>query len=204
MIILLFFAFDHTGIHAQTVNDIDGNAYKTVTIGTQTWMAENLKTSRFSDSIEIPLVSESKAWAALSSPGYCWYENDSASNKSKYGALYNWYAVQTGKLCPSGWHVPNDDEWNTLITLMGGGRRAGDNLDKVGFTGLRGGYRDPGGASSAMGTDFCNLGYYSYWWSSSDFKMNKAWFRYLYNYDNSITKGFISYKKGNSVRCIRD
>jgi hypothetical protein len=84
--------------------------YKTVKIGTQAWMAENLIATTFNDGSAIPLVSGSPEWFALISPGYCWYGNDLLSYKDSYGALYNGYAVQTGKLCPSGWHVPTIDE----------------------------------------------------------------------------------------------
>ena len=95
------------------VKDTDGNVYHTVTIGTQVWMKENLKTTKYNDGTPIPLVAESKAWGNLSTPAYCWF-------KTKYGALYNWYTVNTGKLCPLGWHVPTDAEWTKLITYLGG------------------------------------------------------------------------------------
>ena len=102
------------------VVDIDGNVYHTVTIGTQVWMVENLKTTRYNDGTAIPLVTDGTAWAALTTPGYCWYNNDSATYKNTYGALYNWYAVNTGKLAPTGWHVPTDSEWTVLTTYLGG------------------------------------------------------------------------------------
>jgi uncharacterized protein (TIGR02145 family) len=96
-----------------TVSDVDGNVYKTVTIGTQVWMAENLKTTKYNDGTTIPLVTDSIAWLSLTTPGYCWYRNH-LDNKSTYGVLYNWYTVNTNKLCPTGWHVPSEDEWSTL------------------------------------------------------------------------------------------
>ena len=96
-----------------SVKDGDGNTYSTVTIGTQIWLGENLKTTKYNDKTEIPLVTDDTEWEGLTTPGYCWYNNNS-SYKNTYGALYNWYAVNTGKLCPSGWHVPSNTEWTAL------------------------------------------------------------------------------------------
>ena len=93
--------------------DGDGNTYTTKTLGTQTWMTENLKTIKYNDGTPIPLVSDNAAWSALKDPAYCWYSNN-VNSKDFYGALYNWYAVNTGKLCPAGWHVPSDEEWTIL------------------------------------------------------------------------------------------
>ncbi len=92
------------------VRDGDGNTYSTVTIGTQVWMAENLKTTVYNDGSAIPQVADSAAWANCAAPGYCWYDNNEAVYKNVYGALYNWHAVNTGKLAPAGWHVPTDTE----------------------------------------------------------------------------------------------
>src|SRR5574344_1392260 len=92
-------------ISMPTVTDIDGNVYHTITIGTQTWMVENLKVSKYNDGTAIPNVTDATAWAALTTGAYCDYNNDVA-NGTKYGHLYNWYAVNTGKLAPSGWHGP--------------------------------------------------------------------------------------------------
>jgi len=103
-----------------TITDIDGNYYTTVTIGTQVWMVENLKTTKYNDGTGIPLVTDNTVWCNLSTPGYCWYNNDETTYKNPYGALYNWHTVHTGKLCPSGWHVPTDSEWITLTSYFGG------------------------------------------------------------------------------------
>jgi hypothetical protein len=97
-----------------TLEDIDGNVYETVTIGTQVWMTENLKTTHFNDGSAIPLVTVGTEWESLSTPGYCWYDNDAAAYGDTYGALYNWHTVNTGMLCPAGWHVPTDADWEEL------------------------------------------------------------------------------------------
>jgi uncharacterized protein (TIGR02145 family) len=101
-----------------TVTDIDGNIYKTLTYGTQTWMVENLKTTKYNDGDSIiPNITDPFDWANLKTPAYCWYDNN-ISNKDIYGALYNWYAVNTGKLAPTGWHVSTDDEWTILLDYL--------------------------------------------------------------------------------------
>lgn len=105
------------------ITDVDGNTYSTVKIGTQVWMAENLKTTKYSDGTAIPLVTATDEWKNLSSPGYCWYDNDQATYGSTYGALYNWFAVSPtangGKnVCPTGWHVPTDGEWTVMENYL--------------------------------------------------------------------------------------
>jgi uncharacterized protein (TIGR02145 family) len=115
----------------QALTDKDGNFYDTLTIGTQSWMTENLKTSRYNDSTLIPHVTENTEWIDLITPGFCWYENN-FNNKAIYGNLYNWYTVATTKLCPSGWHVPSDAEWLTLIDYLGGESVAGGKLKEIG------------------------------------------------------------------------
>lgn len=100
------------------VTDIDGNTYKTVTIGEQTWMAEDLKTATYNDGTEIPnvTVTEDNELDSLNKGAYAWYDNEESRGET-YGALYNWYAVKTGKLCPDGWHVPSDEEWKEFVLL---------------------------------------------------------------------------------------
>jgi uncharacterized protein (TIGR02145 family) len=105
----------------EVVTDIDGNIYHTVTIGTQTWMVENLKVTRYNDGTEIPLVSDYAAWTALTTPGYCWSYNDSAAYSIPHGALYNWYVVDPNnphQVAPTGWHVPNDSEFIALDNYL--------------------------------------------------------------------------------------
>jgi len=113
--------------------DADNNNYSTVQIGTQVWMVENLKSTRFNDGTAIPLVDTNSVWGNLSTPGYGWYDND-VSNKDTYGAIYNWYAVNTDKLAPAGWHVPSDTEWELLINYLGGYDVAGGKLKSTGTT----------------------------------------------------------------------
>jgi len=161
-----------------TMTDRDGNVYTSVTIGTQTWMVENLKTTKYKDGTDIPLVTDDTEWANLNTPGYCWYNNDAATYKNSYGALYNWYAVSTGKLCPTGWHVPTDAEWTTLTTYLGGESVAGGKLkelgtthwttpntgatNETGFAALPGGYIYYDGTFDFIG----NIGG---WWSATEY-----------------------------------
>jgi uncharacterized protein (TIGR02145 family) len=152
-------------------------------------------------------------WSNQIGPGYCWYGDDEAVNKSKYGALYNWYAVNSGKLCPTGWHVPSDTEWTTLTTFLGGESLAGGKLKEIGvvnwkapnasasndtgFTALPGGYRLNTGIYS-------NIGIYGNWWTSTSVLANVANYRYLYYGNAAVTKSFISQKSGLSVRCLKN
>ena len=96
-----------------TITDADGNVYTSVTIGTQEWMAENLRTTKYADGTAVPNVTEDSLWANLNIGAWCHYDNDSQYD-STYGKLYNWYAVETGELCPTGWHVPTEAEWTVL------------------------------------------------------------------------------------------
>jgi uncharacterized protein (TIGR02145 family) len=100
------------------VSDIDGNTYNTIPIGMDVIMKENLKTTKYNDGTDIPLVTSGTTWIALTGGAYCWYNNDESANKNTYGALYNWYAVNTKKLCPSGWHVPSKAELNAMIDYL--------------------------------------------------------------------------------------
>ena len=115
------------------VSDADGNFYKIVTIGTQTWMAENLKTTKYNDGTDIPYVTDYSTWLGLKTGAYCWPKND-FNNKDIYGGLYNWYTISTGKLCPKGWHIPSYEEWTTLIDYLGGEGVAGGKMKTTGTT----------------------------------------------------------------------
>jgi uncharacterized protein (TIGR02145 family) len=126
-------SFIHLKEDNNTVKDIDGNVYRTVTIGTQVWMAEDLKTTHYNDGTPIPYVTDHTEWANLKSGAYCWKwsDNNDESDKNIYGAFYNWYATAE-KLCPVGWHVPTDKDWETLVDFCGGWEIAGGKLKEVG------------------------------------------------------------------------
>jgi uncharacterized protein (TIGR02145 family) len=202
-----------TGCRKISLKDIEGNKYKTVTIGTQVWMAENLKTTKFNDGTPIPMVKENDAWAALKTPGFCWYNNDSIDNKKNYGTLYNWYTVSTNKLCPTGWHVSTDAEWTSMVTYLKDKGPVGGRLKETGtthwkspntgatnesgFTALPGGYRSFEGA-------FNYIGISAYWWSSTMYNESSVLFWNL-RYKFSNTYKYLSEKNtGFSVRCIMD
>lgn len=102
-----------------TVTDADGNIYSTVRIGSQVWTVENLRTTKWSDGTPIPRVTDSTAWHSLTTPGYCYYRNmNNADSIRKFGALYNWYCVDSKKYAPKGWHVPTNDDWTTLQNYL--------------------------------------------------------------------------------------
>lgn len=196
-----------------TVTDIDGNVYHTIKIGTQVWMVENLKVTKYNDGTPIPLASDSSAWSNQTTPGYCWYKNDAPTNKNTYGALYNWSTVKTGKLCPSGWHVANNDDWATLIGYLGGESVAGHKLNEsgsahwqrpnAGATNESGFTALPGGCRSNDGT-FSYIGYYGYWWSHNEYDTYSACFINMY-YCNGYAYQFHCNKNGGcSVRCLKD
>lgn len=193
-----------------TVTDIDGNVYHTVTIGTQTWMVENLKVTKYRNGSTIPNVTDNTAWSNLTTGACCDY-NNIASNSITYGKLYNWYAVNdSNNIAPTGWHVPTDAEWTILTTYLGGETVAGGKLKEAGkthwdistdatnesgFTALPGGYRiNSNGA-------FLFIRSAGYWWSSGIDPV----IRHL-NYDYSYVDKFNSYNKqvGYSVRCVKD
>lgn len=193
------------------VADADNNLYHSVIIGTQEWMQENLSTTHYNDGSSIPLVSGNTEWGNLSAPGYCWYNNDE-NNKVIHGALYNWYTVNTGKLCPSGWHVPVNGEWITLANYLGGESVAGDKLkesgsthwgdlnratNSTGFTALPGGYRTEEGF-------FVNIGVNALLWSSSILLPSSSYSAILYNNSSNLSRTGTMNTEGLSVRCLRD
>lgn len=202
-----------SGIQAQNVKDIDGNVYKTVTIGKQVWMAENLKTTRLNDGTTISLVTDDQAWGALTTPAFCWYNKDATGNKNIYRALYNWYTVNTNKLCPQGWHVSTDAEWTTLTTGLGGESVAGGKLretgiahwekpntgatNESGFTTLPGGYRNNHGA-------FANIGFFGFWWTATENVPTASWCRTMGCAGKDVLRIFSLKKNGYSVCCIKD
>lgn len=195
-----------------TVTDIDGNIYNTITIGTQEWMKENLKVTKLNDGTPIELVTDNIEWGDITTPGYCWYDND-INNKDIYGGLYNYYTVITSKLCPDGWHVPSDAEWTTLTDFLGGENIAGGKMKETGnthwlspnagatnesgFTGLPGGYRHRGSSSIQKGE-------FAYFWSSTEHSNNEYWLRGLSSNDAEVDRYTNQLWNGLSVRCIKD
>ena len=197
------------------LTDIDGNEYNTVQIGTQTWMTDNLKTTTYNDGTPIPNVTDGASWGTLITPAYSWYNND-INNKDPYGALYNWYAVETENLCPSGWHVPGDEEWKELEIFLGmtpeqadgvewrgmdqgtqlknssgwNGGIADQGTNIVGFNALPRGYRNYDG-------NFNNLGLDALWWSSTEYDNTYAWMRDLSINSNGIYRNYYNYNAGD-------
>lgn len=200
-----------------TLTDQDGNIYNTVTIGAQVWMVENLKTTKYNDGLVIPFISVNSAWSNLNSAVYCWYDNN-PKNKDSYGALYNWGAVNSGKLCPDGWHVPTDAEWTILVDKLGGEINAATLLKDVdapvtvtnyiatnysGFSAL------PAGSASAGTPTFYGIGIQGTWWSSTIGADEWNIYRSMFFDGNTgvIRNGFMSkanLRNGLSVRCIKD
>jgi uncharacterized protein (TIGR02145 family) len=198
-----------------TVTDIEGNSYKTISIGTQVWMTENLKTTRYNDGSTIPLVADPAIWSNLTTPSYCWYNNEEAAYKNLYGALYNWYAVNTGKLCPIGWHVPSEDEWIIIESYLGGVEVAGKKLKEAGFVhwkltqGSKTATNESGFTSLPSGMrwelgDFNNIEKYNFFWSSTPCGLTGARYRLQSVYDDENSDGCTSDKRGGSVRCVKD
>ncbi len=189
------------------ISDIDGNVYPTVTIGTQIWMASNLKTTKFRDGATIANGNSPVIWSGTGA-SYCWYENDYTLYGSSYGALYNWYAISNSKLAPTGWHVPSKAEWITLSNTLGGANIAGGKLkeedvfhwqspnfnatNEYGFTAL------PGGTRSQQG-DFSDLTVFGFWWNTDATPFM------IYYDDQALTEGsLVSVGSGYSVRCIKN
>jgi uncharacterized protein (TIGR02145 family) len=194
-----------------TVRDRDGNVYRTVTIGQQEWMAENLNVSTFRNGDPIPQAKTDEEWLAAGragTPAWCYYEN-SSSNGNKYGKLYNWYAVHDSRgLAPKGWSVPTDQEWTQLENAVGSnpGKKLksqsgwydnGNGTDAYGFVGLPGGYRNYNGY-------FSFLSKVAGWWSASEDDTGSAWYRDLYYYSGNMYRNSYDKRYGFSVRCLRD
>jgi PPM family protein phosphatase len=212
-------------VFAEDVADFDGNLYKTVVIGKQIWMAENLRTVHFNDGVPIAYMPDARDWQKKNQPGYCWYGNNIVQNRESDGALYNWYVVNSGKLCPAGYHVPSDKEWLMLELHLGftdeqalskgfRGLDQGEGLKKnsvkawnlagddrvnsTGFSAIPGGVRN--GANS----------YYNYrnadgfWWTSTPGGVNASFFRQLSNKNGGIGRDLMDHRSGMSVRCVKD
>jgi uncharacterized protein (TIGR02145 family) len=178
-------------------------------------MAENLKTTKYNDGTDIPLITGATAWSQTNAAAYCWYENNMAAYKDVYGALYKWYTGMTGKLCPVGWHVATDDEWIILESFLGGADVAGIKLKEAGFvhwkqdryshlatnesgfTSLPAGLRTQGGSFHGIGEE-------SFFWCSSSFCGFPAGRYRTMSYDGDFSFPGCYSLMGGSVRCIRD
>jgi uncharacterized protein (TIGR02145 family) len=213
-----------------TVTDQDNNTYKTIQIGTQTWMAENLRTTKYNDGSSIPLVSDNLQWAKnwnngtnlQQLPMMCWYENDRSTNTAnKFGALYNWFVVNPStngnkNVCPTGWHVPTDAEWTILMTFLGGEELAGGKMKSTGtqywltpntgatnssgFSGL------PGGNRKYDGELFQSFALKGSWWSNTQSTTTNygVWAREIYYNSTSAGRDVRNKAHGYSVRCLKD
>lgn len=200
------------------VMDIDGNYYHSVTIGTQTWTVENLKTEHYNDGSAIANVTDNATWAALNTPAYCYYDND-LKNKAIYGALYNWHVVNTGKLAPAGWHVPSDPEWTTLKAYLGTlsdvTDRSGIKMREVGFshwiesdimgTNESGFTALPGGARDNETGLYGDIMTTANFWSTTNFGNVGAYGKRISYYNYHLSNyGINSVKAGVSIRCIKN
>ena len=206
-----------TSGYGSNITDSENNTYKTVYIGTQQWMAENLKVSKYSDGTTIPNITDNTQWQNNTTGAWAYYNNDAANN-AKYGKLYNWYAVSkttngNKNVCPTGWHVPTDAEWTVLTDYLGGASVAGGKMKEVGtaswnspntdatntslFSALPGGYRMYDGYYYAIGG-------FGYWWSSTEYGTYNAWSRDLSFNNGGAYRDPSNKVLGMSVRCLRD
>ncbi len=195
----------------QPITDIDGNTYRTIRIGDQCWMAENLRTGHYRDGSAIPNVRDNSEWSNLRGGAWSLYDNNSGS-ETTYGKLYNWYAVEDGRgLCPTGWSVPGNAAWTQMSNYLG--NNAGGKLKttgtqywrspNTGATNTSGFSALPGGGRFSLGT-FLSSGDDGYWWSSTESGATEAWSRRLSSLNGNISS-YNSHKHfGFSVRCVRD
>jgi uncharacterized protein (TIGR02145 family) len=199
-----------------TVTDVDGNVYKTITIGTQTWMAENLKVTHYRNGDTISKINNSTQWYQVATGAYCDYNNNT-SKAATYGKLYNWLSIiDTRNVCPTGWHVPSDVEWTILFNYLGGDTVAAFKMMEKGTThwaylnpgatNLSGFTALPGGMRYFDG-GFIDLGLSGYWWSSTpagDYYNLDADYIYLGVDYNVASYGSGSKNNGISIRCVKD
>lgn len=212
---IIFLSYFATSINAQEIiKDIDGNNYQTVTIGSQHWMAENLKVTHYKDGSEIPLIMKENEWSKLTTGAYCLTKENPKNYKNAYGILYNFYTlIDTRKLCPDNWHVPTALEWKILIDFLGGEKIAGGQMKELdsnlwnisiknannnsGFSAL------PAGGRGRLGS-VGEVGNYATWWSSTSEDSEYAWHWGLYPDKNDIRFNPGHKASGFSVRCIED
>lgn len=208
-----------------TVTDIDGNVYKTIKIGNQWWMAENLKVTHYRNGDPIPKVTSSSEWCNLWTDAYCVFDNNE-SHSDAYGYLYKWYAVGDSRdIAPEGWHVPTDEEWTQLEMYLGMSRSEADDIDwrgtdgggkmkeagtthwnssNTGATNESGLSVLPGGYRNGNNGNFYGMGQFAHFWSSTEYYSILAWIRSL-SYDNAgVARPNANKRDGFSVRCVMD
>jgi uncharacterized protein (TIGR02145 family) len=211
----------------ETLTDQDGNTYSTVVIGTQVWTVENWRSTKYNDRTDIPYVAGDE-WGELTTGAFCYYENDS-TNKAKYGALYNWYAVNTGRIAPEGWRVPTYDDWTALENYLRAngfnwdGTTSGNKIAKSMATktdwdtsSKAGGIGNdlsknnasgfsalPGGSRSYEGI-FAYLNLSGYWWSATESDATCAWGLNLIYARENLDVDCIPKSNGFSLRLVRD
>ncbi len=217
---------DDNVIYGDGVTDIDGNEYITVIIGELEWMAENLKVTKYNNDDDIPNHADDSDWESPTG-AYCWYDNNEEVYSATYGALYNYYAVSSGNLCPTGWRVPSDDEWmeleGTVDSQYGVGNpewneigwrgydagiklkaisgwnssNSGAGVDEFGFSALPGGFRYNSGL-------FFGISDYGGWWSNTEFNETNAWRRRMLWVTENVLRNNHNKGYGLSVRCVKD
>lgn len=198
------------------VTDVEGTIYKTITIGSQTWMAENLRTTSYRNGDKIPEVTGNTAWKNLTTAAWCNYENSVDRDQiATLGRLYNWFAVSDSRnLAPEGWHVATDADWSDLESYLGGSSVAGGKLKETttlhwstpnagilnqsGFTAL------PGGRREYTDGSFINLGFDGFWWTSSAYNPDYSWYRYIHFDATECYRANFHKQYGFSVRCVKD
>ena len=202
--------FHNTG----TVTDIDGNIYKTVTIANKVWMAENLRVTKFNDGTAIPRVTQSSSWNSLTTPAYTGFRNSTHPDTIlPYGNMYNWYTVDTKKVCPTGWHVFTNAEWDAMIATLGPKSTAGNILKATGtkywqapndkatnaveFNALPSGYMYNYGSFQGLGT-------FAYWWSATEINTADASSMYVYDASTAVNQYDGTKTNGLSIRCVKD
>jgi len=207
-------SFNTIPITSFPIYDIDGKGYDTIRIGTQTWLKQNLKTTRLNDNTYIPFVNDTNLWGGLNTAARCYVNSDSSAYSAIYGALYNWFAVNTGKLCPVGWQVPTTEEWTDLTNYLGGASIAGSKLKETStlhwncsdpyvtnssnFTALPGGYRH------FFHSSYNSVNNVGMWWSSTlHYQMFTAYYRVLGCNSSNVNSNTEDLREGISVRCIK-
>jgi len=198
-------------IHTGIFRDIEGNTYATVRIGNQLWMAENLATATLSDGTPIKRGTEQSPVSLV--PGWYHYKDDSAKYHNIYGRLYNWYAVETGLLCPEGWRVPFNTDWEWLDDILGGSYESGGKLKErdtlhwhspnLGASDLYGFGARPGGLFVAEHKTYADIRSGGNYWNSDGYVSGNAWSQNFSNTSAANQRHFHLRQRALSVRCVR-